>query len=216
MDDTLLKQARQLNLRNGGPNCPFPPIILLTDDLRLPDPAPAIKSLPRDSMVIFRQYDHPQRAALGANLRSLCRAKGIPFLVANDVSLALKLTADGIHLPEYRILTTPHIYRQIPARFLVTSACHSVTTIRRLGVLPIQYRPDGVLISPLFPTQSHPGANTLSFNDIFTMADLCKHGGMTPIGLGGINKKNVGILRSSPLASLAGIGFSGANISPVR
>ncbi|MBX2832314.1 MAG: thiamine phosphate synthase [Rhodospirillales bacterium] len=208
MDDTLLKQARQLNLRNGGPNCPIPPIILLTDDLRLPDPAPAIRSLPRDSMVIFRQYNHPQRARLGADLRSLCRAKGIPFLVANDIALALKLDADGIHLPEYRILTTPDVYCQIPSGFLITSACHNVATVRRLGILPRQYRPDGVLISPVFPTQSHPGANPLSFSDILTMASMCKHHGMAPIGLGGINKKNVGNLRSSPLASLAGIGFS--------
>ncbi len=216
MDDTLLKQARQLNLRNGGPNCPIPPIILLTDDQRLPDPAPAINFLPTDSMVIFRQYDHPHRAKIGAKLRSLCRAKAIPFLVANDISLALKLDADGIHLPEYHILTTPYFYHQIPSTLLVTSACHSLVTIRRLGILPKQYRPDGVLISPIFPTHSHPGRNPLSLNTVLAMAELCKRSGMAPIGLGGINKENVGSLRSSSLASLAGIGFSGAITSPVR
>ncbi|WP_114096423.1 thiamine phosphate synthase [Thalassospira profundimaris] len=208
MDDTLIKQARQLNLRNGGPTGVIAPVILITDDLRLPDPVAAIKQLPPDSMVIFRHYDHPHRARLAATLRQICRARHIPFLVANDLSLALTVSADGLHLPQYRILQTPHIYWQIPRDIVVTSACHDMLTLRHLALLPARYRPDGVLISPVFPTRSHPGAPTLSHRTVLHMASICKHLGITPIGLGGINAKTCRNLRSSSLASLAGIGFS--------
>lgn len=212
MDDTLLKQARQLNLRNGGKHCVIPPIALMTDDVRLPDPETAIKALPADSMVVFRHYDHPERAILGARLRRLCRAKGILFLVANDLSLALKLDADGIHLPEYRIHQTPQIYAQIPHDLIRTSACHQINTIRALRQLPKATRPDGVFISPIFPTQSHPGAATLKQRDMLAMARLCKEAKMPPIGLGGITGKTAAKLRTSALASLAGIGFSASEI----
>ncbi|AXO13104.1 thiamine phosphate synthase [Thalassospira indica] len=214
MDKALLKQARRLNLRNGGPNCPIPPIILMTDDQRLPDPEPAIRALPRDSMVIFRHYDHPKRAKLGARLRTICRAKAIPFLVANDVALALRLDADGMHFPEYRALTDPGIYRQIPQDFLRTSACHSAQTLRQLALLPKHIRPVGVLISPIFPTQSHPGANPMSLSDIRQISRMCHMLGITPIGLGGITAQTIGKLRTSVLASIAGIGFSGASHTP--
>ncbi|MFV1849401.1 MAG: thiamine phosphate synthase [Thalassospira sp.] len=208
MDDTLLKQARQLNLRNGGKHCVIPPIVLMTDDVRLPDPETAIKALPADSMVVFRHYNHPERAILGARLSRLCRARGILFLVANDLALALKLDADGIHLPEYRIHQTPQIYTQIPHDLIRTSACHQINTIRELQQLSGIARPDGVFISPIFPTQSHPGANILKQSDMLAMARLCKEAEMSPIGLGGITGKTATKLRTSALASLAGIGFS--------
>ncbi|BDW90930.1 thiamine phosphate synthase [Thalassospira tepidiphila] len=211
MDKALLKQSRRLNLRNGGPNCPIPPIVLMTDDQRLPDPEPAIRALPRDSMVIFRHYDHPMRAKLGAKLRTICRAKGIPFLVANDVALALKVDADGLHFPEYRALTDPGIYQRIPEHFMRTSACHALTTIQRLGLIPEATRPDGVLISPIFPTQSHPGTNPMSRTDIRQISRMCHMLGITPIGLGGITAQTTEKLRMSALASIAGIGFSVAN-----
>ncbi|NIY75108.1 thiamine phosphate synthase [Thalassospira sp. HF15] len=216
MDKALLKQARRLNARNGGPNCPIPPIVLMTDDQRLPDPEAAIRSLPRDSMVIFRHYDHPQRAKLGAKLRTICHAKGMPFLVANDVALALRLDADGVHFPEYRALTDPGIYRRIPQDFLRTSACHSMQTLRQLTLLPEPVRPDGVLISPIFPTQSHPGAAPMSLADTNEMTRMCQKANMTPIGLGGINAQTIENLRNSALASVAGIGFSVASHPPSR
>ncbi|MDG4718577.1 MULTISPECIES: thiamine phosphate synthase [Thalassospira] len=216
MDDTLLKQARPLNLRNGGQTCAIPPIVLMTDDLRLPDPHTAIKQLPRDSMVVFRHYIHPDRYQFAQSLRQLCKARHIPFLVANDLALALQISADGIHLPEYRILQTPGIYRQLPRKMLVTSACHSLTTLRHLGLLHPLDRPDGVMISPLFATQSHPGASSLPLARMRQMASQCHQLGIVPIGLGGINHKTCRFLRSSTLASLAGIGFSSEQSAPLR
>ena len=214
MDKALLKQARRLNARNGGPNCPIPPVVLMTDDQRLPDPEAAIRNLPHDSMVIFRHYDHPKRAKLGAKLRAICRARGIPFLVANDVALALRLDADGLHFPEYRALADLGIYRRIPQGFLRTSACHSAQTLRQLTLLPKHIRPDGVMISPIFTTQSHPGANPMSLADLGQLTRLCQRAGMTPIGLGGITTQTIKNLRASALASVAGIGFSVASRMP--
>ena len=42
--------------------------------------------------------DHAARRAEGERLRTLCSAKGIPFIVNDDVNLAAELRADGVHL----------------------------------------------------------------------------------------------------------------------
>ncbi|WP_417803523.1 thiamine phosphate synthase [Thalassospira lucentensis] len=208
MDDILLKQAGQLNLRNRPIGGPFPPVILLTDEVRLPDPLAAIAQLPRKSMVIFRHYDHANRTALAAKVCAESRRLAHKILIANDLALALKLGADGVHLPEYRILQTPSIFGQIPSGLIVTSACHSMATLRKLCLLPRDYRPDGVLISPVFHTQSHPGAAHMPFDRVQQVAHLAAQNAIIPIGLGGISRNTIKKLRGSVLASVAGIGFS--------
>ncbi len=211
MDATLAKQARQLNLRNGGPNCPIPSIVLMTDEKRLPDPIPAIIGLPHRSMVIFRHYDlaPADRTKLAYRVRRTCRQYGHLCLIADDLALALHLEADGIHLPEYRIRKTPHAYRQIPRDMLVTSACHSMQTLHLLALLTPDQRPDGVLISPVFATESHPDQPGMAFSAFLQRTALCRSLGLIPIALGGIKPDNVAMLRGSGVASLAGIGFSG-------
>jgi thiamine-phosphate pyrophosphorylase len=210
MDVTLAKQARQLNLRNGGPDCPIPPIILMTDDKRVSDPIPAIIGLPRRSMVIFRHYglNPKDRAHLAYIVRRTCRQYGHLCLIADDLALALRLDADGIHLPEYRIEKRPHIYRQIPHDMFVTSACHSLQTLRKLALLAPDQRPDGVLISPVFATQSHPSQPGMTFSIFLQRTAFCVSLGLIPVALGGIKPNNVALLRGSGVASLAGIGFS--------
>ncbi|WP_423797135.1 thiamine phosphate synthase, partial [Mycobacterium tuberculosis] len=39
-----------------------------------------------------------QRLALGRDLRAQCRVANVPFIVDDDVELALALDADGIHV----------------------------------------------------------------------------------------------------------------------
>ncbi|WP_417835480.1 thiamine phosphate synthase [Thalassospira tepidiphila] len=208
MDKALLKQARRLNLRNGGPNCPIPPIVLMTDDQRLPDPEPVIRALPRDSMVIFRHYDHPMRAKLGAKLRTICRSKGIPFLVANDVALALRLDADGVHFPEYRVLSNPSVLTCLPSHLVRTSACHSFRVLHKLRDFPHGMRPDAFLISPVFATDSHPDRSYLGMTQALHMGQACSAMRIKAIALGGINSVNVEQLYCSSFVSLAGISFA--------
>lgn len=42
--------------------------------------------------------DRSSKTALGKELRQLCLEHGIPFIVNDDISLALELNADGVHL----------------------------------------------------------------------------------------------------------------------
>ena len=94
----------------------------------LADPLPAIARLPRGAGVIFRHYGAKGRDELGAAVARACRARGLVLLVAVDAGLALRLRADGIHLPERALHQLRHLNRQ---GWLVTAAAHGGMGLRR-------------------------------------------------------------------------------------
>ena len=80
----LSDAARRLNLRDhdrGSDTCRLPPLIMMTDSNRVPDPLPAIAALPRDSAVILRHYDVPDRVSLARALAALCRRRHVRLLI---------------------------------------------------------------------------------------------------------------------------------------
>jgi hypothetical protein len=74
-----MRLARQASLLNERARTELPPLVLMTDDERLPDPVAAARLLPRGSMVIVRARQSSHRAKLAALLRPITRAGGSGF-----------------------------------------------------------------------------------------------------------------------------------------
>jgi len=185
----------------------LPRLILMTDEKRLPDPLPAIDALPAGSAVIFRHYDTPERAALAQEVVNHARARRVRVLVAGDPRLAVKVGADGLHLPEAMAQRGPGAWRTwFPGRggagagWLITAAAHSPAALRRAEAAGA----DAVLLSPVFPSQSHPDAAHLG-NLRFRV--LCASSRLPVYALGGVTKATARLLKDSGAAGLAGIGF---------
>ena len=169
----------------------------MTDAARLPAPQKAIAILPQDAGVIFRHYGVADRAALGAELRALCARKGLPFLVASDLRLARALRADGVHLPEAQTRQAGAIKRRAP-RLWVTVAAHSLPALIRAQ----RADADAALLSPVFPTQSHPEARTIGPH---RFAQLAGAVGLPVYALGGVNDENAARLNASGAFGIAAI-----------
>lgn len=218
MDANLAKLARQLNRRNGcrNPITPrnlFPSIVLMTDTARLQDPVPVLADIPSGSLVIFRHYDHPDRNRIAFQTRQACRRYHHYFSVANDVGLAQRLNADGIHLqdkpldPRIRI-----ILRKKVNRWIITAAAHHRRSANRWlglnGLSPIVgEKIAGLVISPVFATATHPDAAPIEHRIRCEIPQLALAKNCTAIALGGINDQNARTLRFSRFGSLAGISF---------
>jgi len=192
---TLADYTRRLNL---PPSRVLPRLILMTDEVRLADPRPAAARLARGDAVILRHYGDPQRRSLAIALRRTCRPRGVRLLIAGDVRLAVEIGADGLHLPEWRISAGD--WRATRARFgLITAAAHGPAALRaaaRAGV-------DAALLSPVFPTLSHPDSPALG---ALRFTALCRAAALPVYALGGIGPDNVMRLKASGLAGIAGIG----------
>jgi thiamine-phosphate pyrophosphorylase len=170
MDAKLLAWARAVKARR---RLPHPVLWLFSDSRRLPDPLSAIARLPPGlAGVVFRHDDAPDRAVLGRRIAALCRARRIALTVAGDWRLAVALHA-GVHLRAARGRMTRNA--------LNTASVHSfgeLVRARRRGALPV--------LSPAFPTPSHPGAAVLN---AWRWSRLAGHSGA--IALGGIAGQNI-------------------------
>ena len=107
----------------------------------------ALKRLPRGSGLIFRHYHLPQaaRRARFEQLRRLARQHGHRLVLSGTAAEARRWGADGAYGAD--LSRGPALLR------LVT--VHSLRELRRAR------RADAVLLSPVFPTRSHPGGKVL-------------------------------------------------------
>jgi thiamine-phosphate pyrophosphorylase len=181
MDGRLIAWARAVKRRR---KTKFPVLWLFTDEVRLPDPMPAIRALPSGLCgVVFRHDATPNRAALGRQLAKLCRARRLVFVAAGDPRLAAAMHA-GLHLRAgRRSLLRPH-------DGLVTSSAHNMTEIRRAAAAGAKI----IFISPAFATASHPGARGLSAIQWNNLARRAPHG--TAYALGGVDGQKMTSLAS--------------------
>jgi thiamine-phosphate pyrophosphorylase len=182
----LASAAARLNARHAMAAM-LPPLVLMTDDERLPDPLPAARALPRGSLIVLRARDATRRATLAAALRPLPHL----LLIANDAALAASIGADGIHLAEANAHQAAHI-RALHPRWLITAAAHGKPTDGQF---------DALFLSPVFATASHPGARTLGAARANNLAQQCH----TPLyALGGITPTNARLLHG--FVGIAAIG----------
>jgi thiamine-phosphate pyrophosphorylase len=181
----------------------FPPLILITDRRRLSDPVSAAAALPPGSGVLLRDYDHPDRATLARQLARLCRRRYLVFLVAGDGRLAAKVGADGVHLSEAAIRRRPLSRPARHTRFL-TAASHGATGLRQAAAA----NADACLLSPVFATESHPGARALG---PWRFARLTRDATLPVYALGGLDRSNARRLLASGACGIAAIGALSPN-----
>jgi len=198
---TLTDMAERLN-RDFRQRGDLPAAFFITDQKAIPEPERIIEGLPKNCAVIFRDYDYPDRKNLGQSLRKLCNKKSLLFLVAGDENLAANLNAGGLHLPEALMRNANNIRKRHP-RWLITASCHHLTTLKEAENISL----DAGLISPVFPTYSHPETYTgkqatLGPSGVRQMTAATT---LPLYALGGITRENARQLIGSGIAGIAAI-----------
>lgn len=199
----MQKQPRTLAIPKAARKpCRLPPAWLVTDAKRLPDPVPSVLRLPRGTGVLLRHYEWPmvKRLALARHLRAICRERGLVLLVAGDARLAAACGADGLHLPQGLLARAAGVKRRHPA-WLITAAAHDAGAIAQAARAGI----DAVLISPVFATASHPGAEGLGAVRFAALAGLARRSGLGVYALGGIDARSQQRLAHIPKNGTAAI-----------
>lgn len=126
----------------------LPTILLMTDE-RLGEALwAALDCLPRGAGVVFRHYGLPpaERRTLYERVRRLARRRRLTLILSASPQQAAAWRADGVHGRSRRRTSRP-LLRSAPVhdRRELLAASHA----------------DLRLVSPVFPTRSHPGAPAL-------------------------------------------------------
>jgi len=197
----LAKPGRRYNRpRPGRLKISIPRLYLLTDQIRLPDPFLLLAHLPRNCAIVVRHKNPRERAALARRLIGPARRLGLKIIIAGDLRLALRCGADGVHLSERMAgRGRLRIQGQKPG-FVCTAAAHDRRALWRAR----QAGADAALLSPVFPTNSHPHAKTVL--GVIRFAVLARHSPIPVIALGGVTAHNAGRLQLGPAFGLAAIG----------
>ncbi|MEW5727071.1 MAG: thiamine phosphate synthase [Pseudomonadota bacterium] len=192
---TLANEARRLN--SGR----LPALVLVTDAGRLPDPVAVAARLPAGAGVLLRDYHLSERARLASRLRAVCARRRLVLIVAGDWRLASRLGAAGIHLPEAMARggrIAPAVGWARRTGRLVTVAAHSPMALAAARLLGA----DGAVLSPVFPTASHPGAPAIGATRFRSWARAAR---LPVIALGGVTAASARALHGFA-AGLAAIG----------
>ncbi len=174
----------------------LPKRFVLTDATRNIDPLEQLARLNEDDALVLRHYELSplKRLNLAQALRQATKTAGVRFLIAGDDRLVSEVRADGLHLPSW---LTKHGGVRTAGKpgWLVTAAAHNEIELRRA----IAVGADAVMLSPVFPTRSHPGAPGLG---VIRVAQLAAVTSIPAYALGGMTPQSMHRLRG--IRQLAG------------
>jgi thiamine-phosphate pyrophosphorylase len=171
----------------------IPPVWLMTDErIEEADLLRAVSRLPWGSVIVLRHYGLSQRDRrhLFIRLRERGRSRHLKILVAGDPALARSWDADGHHG------RAPAGLRQ--RDWLHSAPVHNMRELRdaeRSGA-------DVLMISPLFPTRSHPGSASLG---VGRFAALVRAATVPVLALGGIHPRHAHLVRQLGAQGFAAI-----------
>jgi len=139
------------------------------------------------------EHDAFRKEAL--EIRDLCRAYRVPFVLDDDVSLAMEIDADGIHVGQSDMEAGDVRALIGPDRILGVSAC----TVEE-AVAAEQRGADYLGVGAVFPTGSKDDARPVTRE---TLRKICEAVTIPVIAIGGITEQNVMELAGSGICGVA-------------
>lgn len=129
-----------------------------------------------------------------AALRLEAERAGCRFVINGDVDAARYLGADGVHLPAAG-LSVAEARKRVP-RMVIGASCHDEREVAAAEGA------DWLLVSPVFPTPSKPGAAGLGPEGL---AALVRSARAPVYALGGITRENAGAALAAGAIGVAAI-----------
>lgn len=154
-------------------------------------PAKVLKEAVAGGITMFQFREKGTRALtaqvkfnLGRRLQKICRANGVPFIVNDDIDLAIALDADGIHVGQE---DTPALaIRQLLGEDkIIGVSAHSLSEAQQA----IADGADYLGIGPIYPTSSKDDAQAV--RGTLVIEEIRNSGITIPlVGIGGITVHN--------------------------
>ena len=112
------------------------------------------------------------------NVVSIARQYGARVMVNGSADLAEACGADGVHMQSTQLMQC----QALTGNKLTAASCHNREELLHAAELGVDF----VVLSPVLPTQSHPGEATLGWE---RFAELCKDMPMPVYALGGMKRE---------------------------
>lgn len=126
-------------------------------------------------------------------LAALCRRYGVPFFINDNVEIAIRCGADGIHVGQ-EDMEAAQVRRRVGADMMIGVSVHSVEE----ALEAVKNGADCLGVGAMFSTSTKTDVDVLSRE---TLRDICAAVSIPVVAIGGIGKGNI--------SRLAGTGVDG-------
>lgn len=149
------------------------------------------------TMIQIREKDLDEKDFLleAEELLALCRSYGVPFIVNDNVELAVKIGADGVHVGQSDMNA-----RDVRALIGNDKILGVSTQTVEQALFAQECGADYLGVGAVFPTGSKDDAEVL---DRKTLMDICKAVSIPVVAIGGITKDNVRELKGTGIAGIS-------------
>lgn len=130
-----------------------------------------------------KQLDDKSFLSEALEIRELCRAYGVPFIVNDNVDIAVRCKADGIHVGQ-RDMEAGDV-RSIVGKDMIIGV--SAQTVEQ-ALAAQKAGADYLGVGAVFSTSTKTDACEVTFQ---TLREICSAVNIPVVAIGGINKKNI-------------------------
>lgn len=175
----------------------LPKMFFFTDRKRIANVFDVVENLPENSAIIIREYDlkADERLSFAKQIIVIAHRKNLKVLVGKDWNLAEEIGADGVHFSD---LDQDFMIPKNRHKLILSYSCHQTESIIKAEKLNV----DLVFYSPIFASKSHPNQQPVGINGLrnFTKKTL-----LPVYALGGIDEKNIKLLKNTNISGVGGI-----------
>ena len=149
------------------------------------------------TFVQLREKNLDEESFLGEALeiQKLCKMYNIPFVINDNVEIAKKINADGVHVGQSDMKAVN--VREILGKDKILGV--SAQTVEQ-ALLAQKEGADYIGVGAVFPTGSKADADDVSFN---TLKEICTAVSIPVVAIGGISASNVSNLKKSGISGIA-------------
>lgn len=149
------------------------------------------------TFIQLREKDLDEKSFLNEakEIKELCRKKGVPFVINDNVEIALQTDADGVHVGQKDMEALDVRAKLGPDKIIGVSA----QTVEQ-AILAEKHGADYLGVGSVFTTGTKLDAGHVSYD---TLKEICSAVSIPVIAIGGINKDNIKQLAGSGVCGVA-------------
>lgn len=140
-----------------------------------------------------KELDEEEFLKEALELSALCRKYGVPFFINDNVEIAIKCHADGIHVGQ-EDMEAAQVRKKVGDDMMIGVSVHSVEE----ALEAVRNGADCLGVGAMFSTSTKTDVDVLTKE---TLRDICAAVEIPVVAIGGINKSNI--------AQLSGTGVDG-------
>ena len=128
-------------------------------------------------------------------VKNICRKHGVPLIINDNVNVALKSGADGVHVG-IEDMPIDEIRRTVPDSFIIGATCKTVEqaqSAERLGA-------DYMGVGAVFPSPTKKNATRITREQL---KEICASVSIPAVAIGGITLENVDELKGGGMSGIA-------------